>query len=117
MSPLPLDPTSTIPSHQVTHDIVEIKTLLVKVKTLLEKESLEDLSKSNSDTSAERRNLEDQIKQLKEELNNKNNKIEALEKILNTKKESVATQVTRWSCFRVKLQQRGNCWEIQLTGH
>ena len=93
MSPLPLDPTSTIPSHQVTHDIVEIKTLLVKVKTLLEKESLEDLSKSNSDTSAERRNLEDQIKQLKEELNNKNNKIEALEKILNTKKESVATQV------------------------
>jgi len=92
---LPLDPTSTIPSHQVTHDIVEIKTLLVKVKTLLEKESLEDLSKANSDTSAERRNLEDQIKQLKEELNNKNNKIEALEKILNTKKESVATQTRR----------------------
>ena len=24
---------------------------------------------------------------------------------------------TRWSCFRVKLQQRGNCQEIQLTGH
>merc|ERR1719277_1236183 len=78
MSPLPLDPTSTIPSHQVTHDIVEIKTLLVKVKTLLEKESLED-----------------QIKQLKEELNNKNNKIEALEKIINTKKETVATQTRR----------------------
>lgn len=93
MSPLPLDPTSTIPSHQVTHDIVEIKTLLVKVKTLLEKESLEDLTKSNSDTSAERKSLEDQIKQLKEELNNKNNKIEALEKIINTKKETVATQV------------------------
>ena len=93
MSPLPLDPTSTIPSHQVTHDIVEIKTLLVKVKTLLEKESLEDLTKSNSDTSVERKSLEDQIKQLKEELNNKNNKIEALEKIINTKKETVATQV------------------------
>ena len=93
MSPLPLDPTSTIPSHQVTHDIVEIKTLLVKVKTLLEKESLEDQTKSNSDTSAERKSLEDQIEQLKEELNNKNNKIEALEKIINTKKETVATQV------------------------
>lgn len=95
MSPLPLDPTSTIPSHQVTHDIVEIKTLLVKVKTLLEKESLEDLTKSNSDTSVERKSLEDQIKQLKEELNNKNNKIEALEKIINTKKETVATQTRR----------------------
>ena len=65
----------------------------MKVKTLLEKESLEDLTKSNSDTSAERKSLEDQIKQLKEELNNKNNKIEALEKIINTKKETVATQV------------------------
>ena len=38
MSPLPVD-TGTLPSHLVTQDIIEIKTLLVKVKGLLEKVS------------------------------------------------------------------------------
>ena len=39
MSPLPVDHSGAIPSHLVTQDIIEIKTLLVKVKGLLEKVS------------------------------------------------------------------------------
>ena len=37
MSPLPAVDTPGLPSNLVTHDIIEIKTLLVKVKSLLEK--------------------------------------------------------------------------------
>ena len=39
MSPLPVDNSGALPSHLVTQDIIEIKTLLVKVKGLLEKVS------------------------------------------------------------------------------
>ena len=93
MSPLPLDLSSP---HLVTQDIVEIKTLLVKVKTLLEKESLEDLNKgsnNNAESNIERQQLETTIKNLKEELQLKNDKIHQLEKIVNTKRETVSTQV------------------------
>ena len=78
--------------HLVSQEIVEIKTLLVKVKSLLEKESSEDLTKIRENDS-ERQNLETQIKQLKEELRLKNNKISELEKLINTKKETISTQV------------------------
>ena len=90
VSPLPLDLSSP---HLVTQDIVEIKTLLVKVKTLLEKESLEELNKVNGDSNVERQQLETTIKNLKEELQLKNDKIHQLEKIVNTKRETVSTQV------------------------
>lgn len=95
VSPLPAVDTPGLPSNLVTHDIIEIKTLLVKVKSLLEKESLEDLTKANADTTAERKYLEDQILEMKEELKLKNDKIEQLERILNTKKESVSTQTRK----------------------
>ena len=75
---------------------MEIKTLLVKVKTLLEKESLEDLNKgtnNNAESNIERQQLETTIKNLKEELQLKNDKIHQLEKIVNTKRETVSTQV------------------------
>ena len=88
VSPLPLDSSP----HLVSQEIVEIKTLLVKVKSLLEKESSEDLTKIRENDS-ERQNLETQIKQLKEELRLKNNKISELEKLINTKKETISTQV------------------------
>ena len=95
MSPLPVDPSSN--SNFVTQDIIEIKTLLVKVKTLLERESsLEELSKDthhHHDTSEQRRLLEQQLETMKQELKLKNEKIEELEKIINTKKETVSTQV------------------------
>ena len=95
MSPLPVDPSSN--SNFVTQDIIEIKTLLVKVKTLLERESsLEELSKDthhHHDTSEQRRLLEQQLETMKQELKLKNDKIEELEKIINTKKETVSTQV------------------------
>ena len=58
-------------------------------------ESLEDLTKANADTTAERKYLEDQIVEMKEELKLKNDKIEQLERILNTKKESVSTQTRK----------------------
>ena len=58
-------------------------------------ESLEDLTKANTDTTAERKYLEDQILEMKEELKLKNDKIEQLERILNTKKESVSTQTRK----------------------
>lgn len=95
MSPLPVDNPGTLPSHLVTQDIIEIKTLLVKVKGLLEKESLEELSKPIPDTSAERKYLEEQIKEMKSELRLKNDKIEKLEKIIYKKKDTVATQTRR----------------------
>ena len=56
-------------------------------------DSLEELAKSTTDTSAERKYLEDQIKEMKAELKLKNNKINQLEKIVYKKKEAVATQV------------------------
>ena len=94
MSPLPVDPSS---NNFVTQDIIEIKTLLVKVKTLLERESsLEELSKDthhHHDTSEQRRLLEQQLETMKQELKLKNDKIGKLEKIINTKKETVSTQV------------------------
>lgn len=90
VSPLPLDSSP----HLVSQEIVEIKTLLVKVKSLLEKESSEDLTKIRENDS-ERQNLETQIKQLKEELRLKNNKISELEKLINTKKETISTQTRR----------------------
>lgn len=95
MSPLPVDHSGAIPSHLVTQDIIEIKTLLVKVKGLLEKESLEELAKSTPDTSTERKYLEEQIKEMKAELKLKNDKIDKLEKIVYKKKEAVATQTRR----------------------
>lgn len=95
MSPLPVDNSGALPSHLVTQDIIEIKTLLVKVKGLLEKDSLEELAKSTTDTSAERKYLEEQIKEMKAELKLKNDKIDQLEKIVYKKKEAVATQTRR----------------------
>ena len=56
-------------------------------------ESLEELSKPIPDTSAERKYLEEQIKEMKSELRIKNDKIEKLEKIIYKKKDTVATQV------------------------
>ena len=56
-------------------------------------ESLEELAKSTPDTSAERKYLEEQIKEMKAELKLKNDKIDKLEKIVYKKKEAVATQV------------------------
>lgn len=98
MSPLPVDPSSNS-NNFVTQDIIEIKTLLVKVKTLLERESsLEELSKDthhHHDTSEQRRLLEQQLETMKQELKLKNDKIEELEKIINTKKETVSTQTRR----------------------
>ena len=96
MSPLPLDPASS--NNLVSQDIIEIKTLLVKVKGLLEREASggEELSKDNHDshdTSEERKLLEEQLKLMKDELKLKDDKIEELEKIVNAKKENVSTQV------------------------
>ena len=84
MSPLPLDPASS--NNLVSQDIIEIKTLLVKVKGLLEREASggEELSKDNHDshdTSEERKLLEEQLKLMKDELKLKDDKIEELEKI------------------------------------
>ena len=97
MSPLPLDPASS--NNLVSQDIIEIKTLLVKVKGLLEREASggEELSKDNhdshDDTSEERKLLEEQLMLMKDELKLKDDKIEELEKIVNAKKENVSTQV------------------------
>lgn len=54
---------------------------------------MEELAKSTTDTSAERKYLEEQIKEMKAELKLKNDKIDQLEKIVYKKKEAVATQV------------------------
>ena len=104
----------TLNSNLLSQDIIEIKTLLVKVKTLLEKvrhwrdwrdtiyitdisiqESQEDLIKVNDcEQGNERRILEDEIAKMKSLLSEKDQKIEQLEKIINSKKENVSTQVS-----------------------
>jgi len=86
----------TLNSNLLSQDIIEIKTLLVKVKTLLEKESQEDLIKVNDcEQDNERRILEDEIAKMKSLLSEKDQKIEQLEKIINSKKENVSTQTRR----------------------
>ena len=71
MSPLPLDPNGS--NNLVSQEIIEIKTLLVKVKGLLEKEaSSEELNKDNHDSHDspdERKLLEEQLDRKSTRLN------------------------------------------------
>jgi len=83
-------------SNLLSQDFIEIKTLLVKVKTLLEKGSQEDLLKTNDcENINERRLLEDEIIKMKSLLSEKDQKIERLEKIINARKENASTQTRR----------------------
>lgn len=84
-------------SNLVSLDIIEIKTLLVKVKTLLEKESQEELLRINDcdENGNEQRLLEEEIIKMKSLLLEKDQKIEQLEKIINSKKENASTQTRR----------------------